>query len=136
MKPFIFKAFLISTGLILICLYIFLPPQTNALTPLDEESLIELSPSLIKKLEKKSLPPLPQDEFESSICFQRCHTKNDFSPSRKTQKQWIILIEKDGHAIFQKIPWKSAEQKDQILMYLIRHARDANTQKEGIGVWD
>ena len=138
MKPFILKAFLISTGLILIGLYILFPNPTKALTPLDEDALIELSPSLMEHLEEKekALPPLPQKEFETSICFQRCHKKNDFSPSRKTRKQWIILIEKEGHAIFQKIPWESNEQKDQILIYLLRRARDADGIKEGIGVWN
>jgi len=103
---------------------------------MDEEALIDLSPALIKKLRKKPMPPFPQNQFENSICFKRCHTKNDFSPSRKTQRQWILLIEKNGHAIFQKIPWESPEQKEQILIYLLKHAKDKNTPKEGIGVWD
>ena len=138
LKSYILKAFVISTGLFLVCLSIFGPKPISALTPLDEEALIELSPSLIKQLEEKekSLPPLPQNEFNNSICFKRCHTEKDFSPSRKTRKQWIILIEKNGHAIFQKIPWESMEQKDQVLIYLLRHARDAETIKEGIGVWN
>lgn len=138
MSPYILKAFLIITGLILTCLYIFMPLPTSALTPLDEDALIELSPSLIQQLEEKekSIPPLPRNEFENSICFNRCHTKNDFSPSKKTRKQWIILIEKDGHAIFQKIPWKNTDQKDRILIYLLRHAKDADTVKEGIGIWN
>lgn len=136
--PYILKAFIIITGLAVICLSIFAPKPINALTPLDEEALVELSPSLMEQLEKKekSLPPLPQNEFKNSICFKRCHSENDFSPSQKTRKQWIILIEKNGHAIFQKIPWESTEQKDQILIYLLRHARDANGIKEGIGIWD
>ena len=138
MKPFILKAFLISTGIILVGLCVLFPNPTKALTPLAEEELVELSPSLIKHLEErqKALPPLPQKEFENSICFQRCHKKNDFSPSKKTRKQWIILIEKEGHAIFQKIPWESNDQKDQVLFYLLRHARDSGGIKEGIGIWN
>ena len=137
-KPYQFKAFLISAVLMVVCLAIFAPKPINALTPLDEEALVDLSPSLIKQLEEKekSLPPLPQKEFNNSICFKRCHTKKKLSPSQKTRKQWIILIEKNGHAIFQKIPWESTAQKDQILIYLLRHARDAETIKEGIGVWN
>jgi len=137
-RPYQFKAFLISAVLMVVCLAIFAPKPINALTPLDEEALVDLSPSLIKQLEEKekSLPPLPQKEFNNSICFKRCHTKKELSPSQKTRKQWIILIEKNGHAIFQKIPWESTAQKDQILIYLLRHARDAETIKEGIGVWN
>ncbi|MDZ7832684.1 MAG: hypothetical protein U5L07_13095 [Desulfobacterales bacterium] len=137
-KPYQFRAFVISAVLMMVCLAVFTSKPINALTPLDEEALIELSPSLMEEIEEKekSLPPLPQNEFKNAICFKRCHTEKDFSPSQKTRKQWIILIEKNGHAIFRKIPWESPEQKDQILIYLLRHARDANGIKEGIGIWD
>lgn len=138
MKSKKFKSFFIGASFLLISVYIFLPRMTNALTPLDEDEMIQLSPARIAEIieKEKTLPPLSLNVFEDSICFQKCHTENDFSPSHKTQKQWLILIEKDGHAIFQEIPWQSADEKDRVLIFLLKHARDANTIKEGIGVWD
>lgn len=71
--------------------------------------------------------------FEKSICFMRCHQKGDFSPSDKTEQQWRMLIEKDGHDILAKIVWESPQQKKLILNYLIEHAGSSGA--EGIGVW-
>jgi len=137
-KSLILKSFFISTGFILICLFTFFPGVTNALTQLDEDEMVELSPARIEtiKEKEKSLPPIPKNEFENSICFKRCHQPSDFSPSHKTRKQWLLLIEKEGHAIFEKIPWQSSEHKDRVLIFLLRHAKDESSVKEGIGVWD
>ncbi len=138
MKPSVFKTVFMSVSFILIGLYVFLPGVTNALTPLNSDEMVQLSPARIEKIieKEKSLPPIPKNEFENSICFKRCHKPNDFSPSQKTRKQWLLLIENEGHAIFEKIPWESPEQKDRVLIFLLRNAKDESRMKEGIGVWD
>jgi hypothetical protein len=71
-------------------------------------------------------------DFENSVCF-KCHQVSDFNPSEKTEQQWRMLIEKNGHDIFKKIVWESPGQKEQILTYLIKHAGGSGA--EGIGVW-
>lgn len=138
MKTFVLKAVIICTSFILIGLYIFLPGVTKALTPLDKDEMAKPLPARMEEIEEKekALPPIPKDEFESSICFKRCHKPDDFSPSQKTRKQWVLLIESEGHAVFEKIPWESPEQKDRVLVFLLRHARDKGDIEEGIGLWD
>ncbi|MDA8404926.1 MAG: hypothetical protein M0Z56_12155 [Desulfobacteraceae bacterium] len=74
-----------------------------------------------------------ENDFENSVCFRRCHQPDDFKPSDKTEQQWRMLIEKNGHDIFKKIIWEFPGQKEQTLRYLIEHAGDSGN--EGIGVW-
>ena len=85
----------------------------------------------------KEMPGIPEKfkkiDFDNSVCFRRCHQVNDFNPSDKTEQQWRMLIEKDGHDIFKKIVWESRDQKEQTLHYLLKHA--GGSSAEGIGVW-
>jgi hypothetical protein len=73
-------------------------------------------------------------QFNNSICFIKCHQPNSFSPSDKSKQQWEFLIEKNGHAIFEDIPWENEQQKKQIIDYLLRNSK--GFLKEGIGVWE
>jgi len=75
---------------------------------------------------------LKKIDFEHSVCF-RCHQATDFEPSKKTEQQWRMLIEKNGHDIFKEIVWEFPGQKEQILDYLVKHAGGSGA--EGIGVW-
>lgn len=84
--------------------------------------------------EQKTGPSkLSINNFHDSICF-KCHAPNDFSPSDKTRKEWRYLIEDDGHAIFENIPWENSMQKKQIVEFLIENA--GNHRAEGIGLWN
>jgi hypothetical protein len=84
--------------------------------------------------EQKSGPSkLSLNHFHDGICF-KCHALNDFSPADKTRKEWQYLIEDDGHAIFDNIPWENPWQKKQILEFLIENA--GNHRAEGIGLWN
>ena len=127
-------------GILLLIFFFFLSPQTgDALKPLDEKSLEELSPPL-KVVEdstsKQTRPkPIPEDKFSGSVCFVKCHTPGSIDPSNYTMKQWRLLIEQDGHDVFDKIPWKNKTEKEQIYLFLIQHASDARRGSEGIGVW-
>lgn len=76
-----------------------------------------------------------RQHFDNSICFQKCHKPKEIAPSDKPKNLWRLLIEENGHKIFAKIPWKSREQKEQILQYLLNHANNAEPESEGIGVW-
>ena len=98
--------------------------EEGHLQPINEKLLDDLSPSLIAP---RSKAPVLSDsdeiiraEFESSVCFERCHQINEIHPSDNTAKQWILLIEKDGHSIFDNIPWESPEQKEALLQYLLK----------------
>jgi len=85
------------------------------------------------KLQSQGPPKIGLKEFDNSLCF-RCHNTKDFSPSDKTSKQWRLLIEDNGHAIFDEILWEYPNQKEQILNFLLENA--GNYRAEGIGVWD
>jgi hypothetical protein len=110
------------------------PPSHPIRLIFQEETITELP--LIKESEitdKRQVDRMNRCDFENSICFMRCHQKGAFSPSDKTEQQWRMLIEKDGHDIFERIVWESSQQKKQILNYLIEHAGSSGA--EGIGVW-
>ncbi len=120
--------------------FFFLSPQIgDALKPLDEKSLDELSPPLkvVEASTSKQAPPKPisRDKFSNSICFTRCHSPGSIVPSNYTMKQWRLLIDQDGHDVFEKIPWKSKKEKEEIYLFLLQHASDAKRGSEGIGVW-
>ena len=109
------------------------------LQPINELQLEDLSPSLTAP-ESGETPDAAFDrkmqyDFENSICFKKCHRKNDFHPSGHTAKQWRLLIEADGHAIFEEIKWAGPQEKEEILNYLLRHAKDSKPGAAGIGVW-
>lgn len=113
--------------------------EEGHLQPINERLLDDLSPSLIAPERKASVlfdeNEIIRTEFENSICFKQCHQTDEFSPSDNTAKQWIILIEKNGHSIFSDIPWESAEQKESILQYLLKNAKHSKPESAGIGVW-
>lgn len=117
--------------------------EENHLQPINEEQLDVLSPSLVAP-EVRTKDPVNSfrnadreiaREFENSICFKRCHNFDQIHPSDKTAKQWRLLIEKDGHAIFSRIPWKTPEQKEKVLDYLLQNAGKSTPGPAGIGVW-
>lgn len=109
------------------------------LQPINENQLDEMSPSLIAPpvitVSSKELQNKMDQEFENSICFKRCHKSGDFYPSDNTAKQWRLLIEQGGHTIFSEIPWKSQQQKNEIIDYLLNNARKSRPGSAGIGVW-
>ncbi len=109
------------------------------LQPIDDNLLEELSPTLVAtpkvEISIQEYNQILNQEFEQSICFKRCHLRNDFHPSDNTAKQWRLLIEKDGHAIFGKIHWENPQQKEHILNYLLMNARKLKPDVAGIGVW-
>ena len=75
-------------------------------------------------------------EYNQSVCFQRCHSTNDFSASDYTNEQWCQLIEKDGHSIFSEIPWGNTGEKEKLIKYLTNNAKKASFESAGIGEWD
>jgi len=108
--------------------------------PLDDQMLVSVSPALVAPQVKK-ISPLNYNQqklaqYHNSICFERCHSRNDFYPSDYTYQQWCRLIEKDGHSIFCKIPWDNSDTKNQIFKYLVNNAKNASPDSEGIGVWN
>lgn len=117
--------------------------EEDRLQPINEEQLDVLSPSLVAP-EAQTKDPVNRSrhadreisqEFENSICFKRCHSLDKIHPSDKTAKQWRLLIGKEGHAIFSRIPWKNPEQKEKVLDYLLQNARKSTPGPAGIGVW-
>ena len=108
--------------------------------PMDDQMLEELSPALVAPVtEKITALQLKQrllNEYNHSICFERCHTQNDFSASDYTYEQWRSLIEKDGHSIFSEISWENPEMKNDLFKYLVNNAKNATSEPEGIGVWN
>lgn len=109
------------------------------LQPINEKQLDALSPSLVApadaRIPEQESNQMMSLEFENSICFKRCHTTNDFYPSQNTAKQWRLLIEQGGHSIFSEIPWDTPNQKEDILNYLLHHAKNSKPESAGIGVW-
>ncbi|MDO9264195.1 MAG: hypothetical protein Q7U02_09530, partial [Desulfosalsimonadaceae bacterium] len=105
--------------------------------PLEEQDLEVLSPAT------NAAPPLSPEEysaiikaeFDSAVCFKKCHYKDDFSPSDKTRKQWQRLIENNGHDIFERISWENPQKKEYVLIYLYDNARNPDFKTEGVGVW-
>ncbi len=144
--------------------FILFPARSRALRPIDDESLAASSPAAtaqvrwkieeIEMLDDQDLEilspsvhvkeepaepahELRPDEFERSVCFTGCHKTGDFSASDKTKKQWLLLIEQEGHAIFEPIEWDTPRQKAEIMDYLLRNAGNSRTSLEGgIGVWE
>lgn len=152
-----------TLNLLLVCVFLS-PRHSIALKPLDDESMVNLSPSNkiasvqppaqnLKPLDEEDLevlspstiaaPPISPEEYsanikaeyDSGVCFKKCHQNNDFSPSDKTRKQWQVLIEKNGHDIFEKIIWETPLKRDYVLIYLYENARNPDFKTEGIGVW-
>lgn len=151
--------------LILLLVYVFFPRTSIALKPLGEQEMIQLSPSTevasvkhednLKPLDDQSLevlspatteivaPPVSPEqhsailksEFDSSICFRKCHQRDDFSASDKTKKQWQTLIEKNGHDVFEKLSWETPQKKEYVLLYLYENAKNTELKSEGIGAW-
>ena len=76
--------------------------------------------------------PMTRQEFENSVCFT-CHQAGQLSAADRTEVQWELLIEKDGHDIFDSIPWQNDLEKQRISDYLRENAKGFMT--EGIGVW-
>lgn len=115
------------------------PSSDLHLQPINEKQLDDLSPSLLappaKTVHHQNVNQSNNHQFENSICFKRCHLKNDFHPSDNTAKQWRLLIEENGHAIFDEIDWENTEQKRNIVNYLIENARKSTPESAGIGVW-
>lgn len=111
----------------------------TSLQPIKENQLDAMSPSLIAppvvKTSSHELQNKMDHEFESSVCFKRCHKSGDFYPSDNTAKQWRLLIDQGGHAIFSDIPWENSQQKKDILDYLLNNARNIKPESAGIGVW-
>lgn len=148
-------------SILILFFFLFIPASSIALMPLSEEDLSKKSPSLTSQDEESHLRPINEKqlddlspslvapeakagsknhsrnslEFENSICFRRCHNKNALHPDDNTAKQWRLLIEKDGHSIFRDIPWESQQEKQKILDYLLKNAKDAKPGSAGIGVW-
>jgi len=119
-------------------------PQNSAQTsPLIEETPITDQEQTVRAENTASFgrpeetPVSPEKfnkfDFDNSVCFIQCHQATDFKPSDKTEQQWRMLIEKDGHDIFKKIKWESADQKEKTLIYLLKNAGGSGS--EGIGVW-
>ncbi len=75
---------------------------------------------------------ISQNTFHRSICFN-CHRQNSVSAEDRTRDQWELLIHRNGHRIFKKIPWENEQQKQQITNYLLENAK--GFRSEGIGVW-
>ncbi|MGM0453419.1 MAG: hypothetical protein ACQERN_09675 [Thermodesulfobacteriota bacterium] len=122
----------------MLCFFLLCPLTGRALKPLDDQALLDSSPSTIEKLDKVPIEEqlrFESNEFSESICFKKCHQPADFSPAEKTRKQWRLLIGEDGHAIFKEINWESTRQKQRVMQYLLENAKNANADAEGIGVW-
>lgn len=111
----------------------------SSLQPINEKQLDAMSPSLIAppvvKTSSQELQNKMGHAFENSVCFKRCHKSGDFYPSDNTAKQWRLLIDQGGHAIFSDIPWENSQQKKDILDYLLNNARNIKPESAGIGVW-
>ncbi len=107
---------------------------------LEDQMLEDISPALVAplpvKISKNEYNQIIKQEYDNSICFKRCHSRNDFSTPDNTEKQWRLLIEDDGHAIFNTIPWENPQIKDKIVMYLLNNAGNSRPEAEGIGTWN
>ncbi len=107
---------------------------------LDDQTLDDLSPALVAsapvKVSLRDCDRIIRQEYDNSICFKRCHIKNDFAAPDYTEKQWRLLIEENGHALFSEIPWENPDKKEKILSYLLDNAVYSGPTSEGIGVWE
>ena len=113
-------------------------PDEN-LAPLDDQALDVLSPTTTEKMpapvSSGEHSAILKAEFDSAVCFKKCHRRDDFSPSDKTRKQWQRLIENNGHDIFERISWENPQKKEYVLIYLYENARNPDFKAEGVGVW-
>lgn len=91
-KPYQFRAFVISAVLMMVCLAVFTSKPINALTPLDEEALIELSPSLMEEIEEKekSLPPCPRMNLKTPSVLNDAIRKRIFHRPRKPENSGLF----------------------------------------------
>ncbi|PIP42602.1 MAG: hypothetical protein COX19_00570 [Desulfobacterales bacterium CG23_combo_of_CG06-09_8_20_14_all_51_8] len=168
MKAFTRIRFLCLPAMIILVIFLFMPCQSQALRPLDDKDLIQNSPDVVKNQsnaesgsrltpinenqldelspsltapEKKitnaplKTHPITDQNFRDSVCFKRCHSATDFHPSDNTARQWRLLIEDDGHALFEEIPWESLQEKEEILNYLLNNSKNTSPAPAGIGVW-
>ncbi|MDA3897109.1 MAG: hypothetical protein PF482_13290 [Desulfobacteraceae bacterium] len=107
---------------------------------LDNQMLEDLSPALIAPtpvtISRKRFNQAVRNEYENSVCFKRCHNNNDFLISDYSEKQWRLLLEENGHTIFDIIPWKNAQAKEKILQYLVNNACNSGPSAGGIGCWN
>jgi len=85
---------------------------------IDDQMLEHLSPALVAPapviISLKERKQIIKQNYDNSICFKRCHSRNDFSAGAYTVKQWRLLIEKDGRAVFCKIPWGNSHEKEKV----------------------
>lgn len=111
----------------------------SQLTPINDTQLDALSPSLTApEKEKKTSsqnPVIVDQKFQNSVCFKRCHSVSDFHPGDHTVRQWRRLIEDNGHALFEEIPWESQKEKEELLNYFLENAKSTSPSPAGIGVW-
>ena len=109
------------------------------LMPLGDQELDVLSPTTTEKMSapvsSEEHSAILKAEFDSAVCFKKCHRRDDFSPSDKTRKQWQRLIENNGHDIFERISWENPQKKEYVLIYLYENARNPDFKAEGVGVW-
>jgi len=141
MKSIYYITTVVFAVLILIFLSMITPRPSDALKPLDDQKLQDLSPSLKEEI-KIAASTVAADSRQTirqpavlATCFFKCHKKTDFRASDKTKRQWLLLIGKNGHDIFAPIPWKSGAEKKRVLEFLLKHASNARSGSEGIGVW-
>lgn len=140
MKPFAWRFSIFGIGMLLCVFCMLFPHPSRALKPLDDQALLQYSPATVdqaatsRQIREKPIPPAAI--FNQSVCFKRCHSRTDFSCADKTVRQWQLLIRDNGHAIFQTIDWPDPETKRRVLDYLLEHAKDADANAEGIGVWN
>lgn len=112
----------------------------SRLTPINDGQLDALSPAVkapepeVKEKPARNIPPMDQ-AYRDSVCFKRCHNISDFQPADHTARQWRLLIEKDGHSLFDEIPWQSQAEKEQVLNYLLEKSKNTSPAPAGIGVW-
>lgn len=106
---------------------------------LNDQTLDNVSPSLIAPVPVEISPlqyrQQAMQEYHHSVCFKRCHSRNDFYASDYTYEQWSQLIEKDGHSIFCEIPWENNGARKKVLSYLASEAKNSLPDKKGIGIW-
>jgi hypothetical protein len=168
MKAFTRIRYLCLPATIFLVVFLFMPCQSQALRPLDDKGLVQSSPDLVENQsgtesgsrltpinenqldelspsltapEKKitdapiNTHPIIDQDFRESVCFKRCHSVTDFNPSDNTARQWRLLIGDDGHALFEEIPWENLQEKEEILNYLLNNSKNTSPAPAGIGVW-
>jgi hypothetical protein len=86
---------------------------------LDNQMLEDLSPALIAP----TPVTISRKRFNQAV-------RNEY------EKQWRLLLEENGHTIFDIIPWKNAQAKEKILQYLVNNACNSGPSAGGIGCWN